>query len=75
MIDFGSITVQKPFLWNPDTPDLYTCRMTVSTSKGSQAYEDHFGFRHFEFVTGGPFFLMARDCSCRVLIVTRTMPE
>lgn len=57
MIDFGSITVQKPFLWNPDTPDLYTCRMTVSTSSGSQAYEDHFGFRHFEFVTGGPFFL------------------
>ncbi|WP_458409702.1 glycoside hydrolase family 2 protein [Bacteroides congonensis] len=57
MIDFGSITVQKPFLWNPDTPDLYTCRMTVSTSSNSQAYEDHFGFRHFEFVTGGPFFL------------------
>lgn len=52
-----SMDIPKPSLWSPDKPDLYSCELTLSTSKGSMTCEEVFGFRHFEFKNKGPFYL------------------
>ncbi|MDU1892180.1 MAG: glycoside hydrolase family 2 TIM barrel-domain containing protein [Dysgonomonas sp.] len=60
--DFGnkdllSLKVSKPLLWSQETPNLYSCELTLTSSKGSMACKEVFGFRHFEFKEKGPFFL------------------
>jgi beta-galactosidase len=52
-----SFTVPKPQLWSPETPALYRCRVTLSTSAGVVSTEERFGIRHIEFVEHGPFKL------------------
>ncbi len=52
-----SIEVDKPNLWSPDKPYLYTCRVTVSFPSGRHEVSERFGFRSFEFVNNGPFLL------------------
>ncbi|MBL8177772.1 MAG: hypothetical protein JNK48_24050 [Bryobacterales bacterium] len=56
-----SIRLEKPRLWSPEDPQLYTVR----TSAGEDAIETRFGFREFRFDTatkraylnGKPYFL------------------
>ena len=52
-----SFTVASPQLWSPETPALYRCRVTLSTSAGVASIEERFGIRHIEFVEHGPFKL------------------
>lgn len=55
--DVFSLSISKPELWSPDTPALYSCELTLSTSSGTMTATENFGFRHFEFVKQGPFKL------------------
>ena len=52
-----SQTVNKPALWSPASPNLYTCRVTLKSEAGEVTAIEKFGFRHFEFVKQGPFML------------------
>lgn len=44
-------------LWSPEHPALYSCQISLSTPHGSQALEEKFGLRQFEFKEKGPFYL------------------
>ncbi|MEC3907026.1 sialate O-acetylesterase [Tamlana sp. 2201CG12-4] len=50
-----SFKIKKPILWSPDTPALYTCKITLATKKGIHSIAQKVGFRNFEFVKQGPF--------------------
>ena len=52
-----SLDVLKPQLWSPQTPNLYSCELTLTSEKGTMTAKEVFGFRHFEFVEKGPFKL------------------
>jgi beta-galactosidase len=49
--------VNSPDLWSPRSPNLYRCRVTLSTSAGEMQIEQRFGIRHVEFLRNGPFKL------------------
>jgi len=49
--------VQKPLLWSPEEPNLYTCVVRLKSDAGVSEKQDRIGFRHFEFVKHGPFML------------------
>lgn len=49
--------IPKPALWSPDNPNLYSYKITLSSSAGITENEDKFGFRNFEFKQHGPFHL------------------
>ena len=53
----ASFRVSQPELWSPESPNLYRCRLTLSSSAGQSTQEERFGIRHFEFVEHGPFKL------------------
>ncbi|BDD10520.1 beta-galactosidase [Fulvitalea axinellae] len=50
-------TISKPQLWSPDSPVLYTCKVTLESAKGKHEVKESFGFRYFEFEKKGPFTL------------------
>ncbi|HEY6082576.1 MAG TPA: glycoside hydrolase family 2 TIM barrel-domain containing protein, partial [Chitinophagaceae bacterium] len=52
-----SFGIDKPELWSPDHPALYTLQAKIVTAGGREIKQYHFGFRHFEFITHGPFML------------------
>jgi beta-galactosidase len=52
-----SSTIQKPKLWSPTQPNLYTCKATLITEAGSQNVIERFGFRNYQFTNYGPFML------------------
>ncbi|GAB1855226.1 glycoside hydrolase family 2 TIM barrel-domain containing protein [Flavobacteriaceae bacterium MHTCC 0001] len=49
--------LKKPKLWSPDTPSLYNCEFSLSTSHGEHKINEKFGVRYFEFIKKGPFKL------------------
>ncbi len=49
--------VASPDLWSPASPNLYLCRVTLSTPAGKMQIEQRFGIRHVEFVAHGVFKL------------------
>lgn len=49
--------LETPSLWSPDTPNLYSCSVTLSTEFGTTSNSEQFGVRYFEFVKKGPFKL------------------
>ncbi|MDR1526729.1 MAG: glycoside hydrolase family 2 protein [Dysgonamonadaceae bacterium] len=51
------LNIEKPSLWSPDTPVLYTCEARLITGKDTTVWRDSFGFRSYEFVEKGPFLL------------------
>lgn len=52
-----NITISKPELWSPRTPNLYSTVVTLKTDAGEMVSKEVFGFRHFEFKKNGPFHL------------------
>lgn len=53
-----SFIIEKPDLWTPDTPSLYTARTTLSVNgKEVDSYDTRFGIRSIEFVPEKGFFL------------------
>lgn len=51
------VHIKKPQLWSPDQPQLYTVEATLTSAAGVATWSGQTGFRHFEFVTHGPFLL------------------
>jgi beta-galactosidase len=56
-ISITDFTIKKPQLWSTEKPSLYTIETTVTTKDGVFTQSEKVGFRHFEFVTKGPFLL------------------
>ena len=50
-----SFVVHQPTLWSPEHPALYRLKANVHTASGEQQKTVRFGFRHFTFLTHGPF--------------------
>jgi beta-galactosidase len=55
--DVAQVKVPAPQLWSPETPQMYSCKATLSTAKGETIAEERFGIRQIEFVENGPFKL------------------
>jgi beta-galactosidase len=55
--ELTAFRIAAPELWSPDSPYLYRCRVTFSTSAGQTHLDERFGIRHTEFVERGPFKL------------------
>lgn len=49
--------VAAPELWSPESPHLYRCRATLSSSAGEMHLDERFGIRQIEFAEHGPFKL------------------
>jgi beta-galactosidase len=57
LTELTAFNVPTPKLWSPDSPNLYTCRVTLSTAAGQTQLDQRFGIRSIEFVEHGPFKL------------------
>jgi len=55
--ELATFPVNAPELWSPESPHLYRCRLTLTSSAGETSLEERFGIRHTEFVEHGPFKL------------------
>ncbi len=56
--DFQNFLVNRPELWSPKLPKLYTARTTVSVDgKVVDSYDTRFGIRSIEYVPEKGFFL------------------
>jgi len=52
-----AFSMAVPKLWSPASPNLYRCRVTLTSAAGEMQLDDRFGIRRFEFPRGGPFLL------------------
>ncbi|MES2390771.1 MAG: glycoside hydrolase family 2 TIM barrel-domain containing protein [Acidobacteriota bacterium] len=57
--ELTTITIPKPQLWSPSTPNRYNCRVTLTGPGTSPSYTatETFGLKHTEFIQHGPFKL------------------
>lgn len=53
----ADLKINRPQLWSPDKPELYSLETTISSEAGSHTSISPIGFRSFEFVKKGPFML------------------
>lgn len=53
----ADLEINKPILWSPNDPQLYTLETLLTANNSIYKQIDHIGFRNFEFQTKGPFFL------------------
>lgn len=53
----ASFELKKPLLWSAEQPRLYTIEVSLRTSDSESSSKEKIGFRHFEFITKGPFHL------------------
>ena len=52
-----TLTLKRPQLWSPTSPNLYTCIAELICKGDTVRTTEHFGFRHFRFEENGPFYL------------------
>ena len=52
-----AFSIEQPELWSPDSPALFTCKLTCTTPTGEREIVERFGVREFEFIKKGPFKL------------------
>ncbi|TKG95083.1 glycoside hydrolase family 2 protein [Puteibacter caeruleilacunae] len=52
-----SYDIKRVKLWSPNDPQLYTCDVSIESSKGVHTKSYNIGFRTFRFEKKGPFFL------------------
>jgi beta-galactosidase len=57
LIEIAGFRVVEPKLWSPESPHLYRCHVTLSTSDGKVSLDERFGIRQIEFIEHGPFKL------------------
>jgi beta-galactosidase len=57
LFELAAVRIAAPELWSPDSPRLYRCRITLTSSAGQTSLEERFGIRQTEFVEHGPFKL------------------
>ncbi|MBS7564829.1 DUF4982 domain-containing protein [Mucilaginibacter sp. Bleaf8] len=51
------LQINKPHLWTPADPYLYTVELTVQNGNQSAKKIEKIGFRNFKFADNGPFYL------------------
>lgn len=49
--------INNPQLWSPESPELYQCKVKLSSPAGDTELEEKFGIRSVEFEKNGPFKL------------------
>ncbi|MBV9712570.1 MAG: glycoside hydrolase family 2 protein, partial [Ktedonobacteraceae bacterium] len=55
---FSPYSIQRPDLWSPDSPQLYTLEVSLRDSDDVwDSVTERIGFRFFSFPAGGPFLL------------------
>ena len=59
-LDLLNIQLDKPQIWDVDSPRLYTCEVAVTADGQKMVARERFGFRSFEFIERGPFHLNGR---------------
>ena len=59
-INVSDLTVKSPQLWSTEKPQLYSVEAIVTTNGGVFSQTEKVGFRHFNFLTKGPFLLNGR---------------
>ena len=59
-LDLLNIQLDKPQIWDVDSPRLYTCEVAVTADGQKMVARERFGFRSFEFIEKGPFHLNGR---------------
>lgn len=52
-----ALTLKRPLLWSPASPNLYTCIAELICKGDTLRTTERFGFRHFRFEENGPFYL------------------
>jgi len=55
--ELSIININKPRLWSPNQPNLYTVEVSVTANSQTYTRVEKVGFRNFEFVKKGPFLL------------------
>ena len=55
--NLASFPVDHPELWSPTAPQLYQCRVTLTSAAGAHILTERFGIRYLDFKEDGPFFL------------------
>jgi beta-galactosidase len=55
--ELTAFRILVPELWSPESPQLYRCRVTLTTPAGQTSLDERFGIRQSEFVEHGPFKL------------------
>ena len=58
--ELAGFSLPAPQPWSPDTPHLYTCRVSLHTPDGDTAQAERFGIRFYKFEEHGPFLLNGR---------------
>ena len=53
----STFSIDKPALWSPKKPSLYSCTVTLKSVNGPTRVIERFGLRSFEFIKNGPFKL------------------
>ena len=51
------VKIKTPHLWEVNNPNLYTCELAIQAEGQSITAREKFGFRSFEFIEKGPFYL------------------
>jgi len=57
LTEIATFAVAQPKLWSPESPQLYRCKVTLSSPAGQTSLDERFGIRQIEFVEHGPFKL------------------
>lgn len=52
--------IRKPVIWDVDSPERYSCEVSVTAAGSKITSYEPFGFREFRFVEKGPFMLNGR---------------
>jgi beta-galactosidase len=55
--ELTAFRVSAPMLWSTENPQLYRCRVTLTSPAGQTRLDERFGIRQAEFVENGPFKL------------------
>lgn len=55
--ELAAFTLDRPALWSPAYPHLYSVNVTLSGPGGEYVARETFGIRHTEFIEHGPFKL------------------
>jgi len=75
VMECAALVVEKPLLWHPDHPQLYSVRVTVE--ENGRAVDETVvktGLRWFKFTADKGFSSTASPCVCAVSTPTRIMP-
>jgi beta-galactosidase len=56
-VEVAAYEFKKPALWSPQSPVLYTVKVTVVAAGSTYQQIEKIGFRNFEFAKNGPFYL------------------